>query len=98
LKKDLGDKEIAIISLSGIFQGLITSLLILECRVGWYGLISSFIFLGLISLDMNRKNLRRYPVFIFYVATLLSVIVGIVIWVLMNGSFAEPSAIGFGRF
>jgi hypothetical protein len=98
LKKDLGNKEIVVISLSGIFQGLVSSLLILESRVGWYGLVSSFVLLGLISVDMNKKNLRKFPIFIFYVATLLSVIVGIVVWVLMNGSFAEPSAIGFGRF
>lgn len=98
LKKNLGKKEIVVISLSGVLQGIVAALGILESRFGLWGLIGSFIFLVVIHLDLDTKDYRKYPVFIFYNVALLTIILVILSWVIKYGAFAEPSMVGFGRF
>lgn len=98
LKAPLGNPEVVAIGSSGIIQGLVATLGILECRFGFPGLVLSSVAFAILSFEQYGKKIRKYPLYIFYNYCLVTVIILIIVWVLVYGGFFEPSKINFGGF
>lgn len=98
LKKRMGNSELAVLTFSGLLQGGVVTLLILESRFGLVGFISGILFLTALLIDMRGKSYRKHPVFVFYIVVLTAIILGLTTWFIGYGGFPEPSTTGFGRF
>ncbi len=89
ITQKLKDSEVWFIGISGVVQGLVSGLNILEAR---FGLLALLVSIGFLVLLVPRKGVGRKPLLLYFKNYFVALVGFILFWVIMNG-FIEPSLI-----